>query len=574
MNIEIEVNNKVIRARKGDTILEALKENGIQIPTLCRLEDFTPTGACRLCAVEVEGKDRLIPACSYPVEEWMKIKTHSQRVIEARKMIVELLLSNHPDDCLYCERNQNCELQRLAQELDIRERRISGKKNDVKLDLSSPGLIHDPGKCILCGRCVRVCEENQSVATLDFISKGNTTSVGTAMQKDINFSNCIQCGQCILVCPTGALHEKSYFDSIQQAINKEDITVVAQHSHSVAVSLAEEFGIRPGKDLTGVINAALRKIGFDKVFDSSFGADIQIVEEAAELSERLDKEEHIPMLSSSCPAWTKYIEQAYPELIPYLSTVKSPEQITGSVIKKYCLESKDRNQNDIFSIAIVPCPAKKFEAQRQEMMSKGIADVDAVLTTRELAKLIKLYGVDIHTIDPEDTDQPFSRSSSAARLSASLGGTAEAVMRTMFFNITGKDMTTPKISKLRGTKNMKQTKVKMGNLQLNVAAISPLNNIEDLVDQIMKNKSTYHYIEVMACPGGCVNGGGQPFTSNDKLIKNRAKSIHSADDKSSLRFAHKNPILKDFYNKYFEAPNSEEAKKVLHTSYSKREVLQ
>ena len=573
MYIDIEVNNKVIRARKGDTILEALRENGIQIPTLCRLEDFTPTGACRLCAVEVEGKDRLIPACSYPVEEWMKIKTHSQRVIEARKMIVELLLSNHPDDCLYCERNGNCELQRLAQELNVRERRISGKKNKAKLDLSSPGLIHDPAKCVLCGRCVRVCEENQSVATLDFISKGNYTSIGTAMQKDINFSNCIQCGQCIMVCPTGALHEKSYFDSIQQIINKEEVTVVAQYSASVVVSLAEEFNIRPGKDLTGVINAALRKIGFDKVFDSTFGADLYAVEQAAELSERLDKEENMPMLSSSCPAWIKYVEQAHPELIPYLSAVKSPEQITGSLVKKYCLDSKDKNQNDIFSVAIVSCPAKKFEAQRQEMTSKGIADVDAVMTTRELAKLIKLYGVDIHSIEPEEANQPFAKNTSAGMLSAALGGTAEAVMRTMYFNITGKDMPSTKISKLRGTKNFKQTKIKMGDFQLSVASVSPLNKIEELVKEINNGKSTYHYIEVMACPGGCVNGGGQPFYRDEKMIKNRTKSIHSIDDKSALRLAHKNQVVKEFYEEYFGNPNSEDAKSILHTNYAERKVL-
>lgn len=573
MNIDIEVNSKVIRARKGDTILEALRENGIQIPTLCRLDDFTPTGACRLCVVEVEGKDRLIPACSYPVEEWMKIKTHSQRVVEARKMIVELLLSNHPDDCLYCERNGNCELQRLAQELNIRERRISGKKNQAKLDLSSPGLIHDPAKCVLCGRCVRVCEENQSVAALDFISKGNYTSIGTAMEKDLNFSSCIQCGQCILACPTGALHEKSYFDTIQEAINKEEVTVVAQYAPSVSVSLAEEFDIRSGKDLTGIINAALRKIGIDKVFDSSFGADLHTVEEAAELAERLDKEEHMPMLSSTCPAWIKYIEQAHPDLLPYLSTVKSPEQITGSVIKTYCVQSQDRNQNDIFSIAIVPCPAKKFEAQRQEMTSKGIADVDAVMTTRELAKLIKLYGIDIASIEPEETDEPFSKSSSAGRLSASLGGGAEAMLRTLQYYLNKKDFTTPKISKLRGTKYSKQTKVKLGNYQLNVAAVSPMDNMEPLIAEIKKGKSPYHYIEVMACPGGCVNGGGQPFSDDDKAVKSRAKAIHALDDKSALRFAHKNPVVKDFYDKYFGNPNSNEARKILHTNYSQREVL-
>src|SRR6056297_643076 len=289
MQIDIEVNNKTIPARKGETILEALHDQGIQIPTLCRLEDFTPTGACRLCVVEVEGRENLVPACSYPVEEWMKIRTHSPRVIEARRMIVELLLSNHPDDCLYCERNGHCELQRLAEELNIRERRISGRKNRTNLDLSSPGIVYDPSKCVLCSRCVRICEETEQVSTLDFTGRGNTTSVRAAMGKDLNFSNCIQCGQCIMVCPTGALHEKSYLDAIQQAVNREDMTTVVHYAPSVAVSLAEELGMKPGKDVSGLINSALKKIGFDKVYDGTFASEIYVMEEAAELADRIDK---------------------------------------------------------------------------------------------------------------------------------------------------------------------------------------------------------------------------------------------------------------------------------------------
>jgi NADH-quinone oxidoreductase subunit G/NADP-reducing hydrogenase subunit HndD len=573
MEVSIKVNNTTIKTRKDTTILEALRENGIQIPTLCRLEDFTPTGACRLCVVEVEGMDKLVTACSYPVEQGMVIKTHSQRVIEARKMIVELLLSNHPDDCLYCENNGNCELQRLASELNIRDRRISGRKMQAKLDLSSPGIVFDRSKCILCGRCVRICEEVVGVCALDFISRGNDTTIGTAMGKDINFSSCIQCGQCVLSCPTGAIHEKSYFDVVQESLNKPEVKVVAHYSPSVAITLAEEFGIRSGKDVSGLLNAALRKIGFEKIFDGSFGSDLHIMEEAALLEQRIDEEEDLPMLSSSCSAFVKYMEQFHPDMLHLLSTVKSPEQITGSVIKQYCLESKERSRNDIFSVAIVPCPAKKYEAQRQEMTHKGISDIDAVLTTREISRLIRLYGIDIEKIEPEETDVPFKNSSSAGKLMASLGGQSESVLRTLYYNITGYDLVNPKISKLRGTKNTKQAKIKVNDNHVNVLSISPLGKFDELVEEIRKGKNKYQYIEVMTCPGGCINGGGQPAVEEDKTIKNRIKAIQSMDEKNTSRFAHKNPTVKEFYSKYFNQPLSHEAQEKLHTSYTPKDVL-
>lgn len=574
MQIEVEINNNKISARKGQTILDALKENGIKIPTLCRLEDFTPTGACRLCVVEVEGKDNLVPSCSYPLEQGMKISTHSQRVIEARKMIVELLLSNHPDDCLYCERNGNCELQNLAAELNIRERRISGKKNKAKLDLSSPGIVHDPAKCVLCGRCIRICEDIVNITTLEFKGRGNYTSVSTAMNKGLNFSSCVQCGQCILVCPTGALHEKSYFDLIQEALgNKEEVTTVAHYSPSVVVTLAEEFGLKPGKQIVGLINAALRKIGFDKVFDGSFGSDIYVMEQAAELEDRLDKEENLLLLSSSCPAWIKDLEQSYPDLLPYVSSVKSPEQITGAVIKKFCLESKDRGHNDVFSVAITPCPAKKFEAQRQEMTHKGIPDIDAVLTTRELARLIKLYGIDIHALEPESADEPFHQSSSAGKLLASVGGTGEAVLRTLYRNITGNDMTRPKLIKLRGTKDFKELSHQVNHHQLKIASVSPLRNIRDVLEDIRNDGCNYHYLEVMACPGGCINGGGQPFYYGSKTLRNRIKAIHNIDEKSTVQSSHNNTMVGEFYDKYLGKPNGDTSRKLLHTSYTKRDIL-
>jgi NADH-quinone oxidoreductase subunit G/NADP-reducing hydrogenase subunit HndD len=573
MQIDIVVNNHTITARKGETILEVLKDHGIQIPTLCRLENFSPTGACRLCVVEVEGRENLVPACSYPVEEWMKIRTHSPRVIEARKMIVELLLSNHPDDCLYCERNGHCELQNLAAELNIRERRISGRKNSAHLDLSSPGIVHDPSKCVLCSRCVRVCEEIEQVSTLDFTGRGNHTSVGAAMDKDLNFSSCIQCGQCIMVCPTGALHEKSYLDAIQEAISRPDVTAVAHYSSSMVVALAEEFDLKPGKDISGLVNTALRKIGFDKVFDGTFGAEVYIMEEAYELADRLDKEEHLPMISSSCPAWVKDMEQSYPDLLPHLSSVKSPEQIAGSIIKRFCLKSNDRGQNDVFSVSVAPCPAKKFEAQRQEMTHQGISDIDAVMTTRELTQLIRLYGIDMHSIDPSGADEPFHKSGSSARLTASLGGTNEVLLRTLYHLMAGKDLKNPKVNKMRGTKETKLFSHKVGERNLHFAALSPLKEVRELMEDLRLGKAEYHYIEVMACPGGCINGGGQPFYGSEKTLRRRMKAIQNMDDQGHTRYIHRSLELENFYREWIGEPYGEEAKKLLHTGYSQRDVL-
>jgi iron-only hydrogenase group A len=573
MLIDIEVNNKKVQAKRGETILEALNRNGIKVPTLCRMENFTPTGACRMCVVEVEGKSGLIPSCSHPIQESIKIKTHSPRVTQARKMLVELLLSNHPDDCLYCASNGNCELQDMAVELNIRERRISGEKSKSNIDQSNPAIVREPSKCILCGRCVRVCEEIMDVSTFDFYKRGNNTAIATSMNKDLNFSNCINCGQCILVCPTGALTEKTNFDIVQQMLNNDDAMVVVQYSPDIAIALSDELDIRPGRDINGILNAVLRRIGFKKVFDTSFATDIAIYEQSAELADRIKNDENLPMISSCCPAWIKHMEQTHPDMIDLVSTTKSAQQILGTLIKSYFAQMENIAPEKIFSISIMPCTAKKFEAQREEMTRKGISDVDAVLTTRELIKLIKLYGIDVNSIQEEMADKPFNTRSSAAKLVSATGGLAEGILRTLNYYLTGKELSNLKITKLRGLKDRKEVQIKIGTREIGIAAVSGLKEANKIIAEVRDGKSNIQFIEIMACPGGCINGGGQAFKNDEKTIKGRSKYIYDLDEKEAINVAHKNSKMITLYNEFLEEPLSEKCIKLLHTNYSKRDVL-
>ncbi len=571
--ITIDINNKKIEAFEGETILEALERNGMTVPTLCHMKNMFPTGACRMCVVEVEGAANLVPSCSQPVANGMNIKTHSSRVINARKTIIELLLSNHPDDCLYCERNNNCELQSLACELNVRERRISGDKNKHKIDSSSPSIVRDPAKCILCGRCVRVCEEIEGVSAIDFVGRGSKTVIETAYGKGLNVSSCVNCGQCIMVCPTGALREKKHYGEIEAALNNPKKKVVIQCAPSISVSLAEEFGLKPGKDIMGVMNAALRKIGFDYVFDTTFGADLTIIEEAAELVQRVTTGGVLPMITSCCPGWIKYAEQFTPQFLPNLSTCKSPQQMTGAIIKSYFAEVENIAHEDIYSVSVMPCTAKKFEQQREEMTQKGINDVDAVLTTRELAKMIQLYGIDIHNIEPELADSPLGTRSTAGKIFGSSGGVMEAAIRTAYFNITGKEMENLKVQEVRGHKGIKEASVNIEGLEVNVAVISGLKNAEIYLKEVEAGNKQVHFIEVMACPGGCINGGGQPIGSDEKAIKARMKALYDIDDKELIKVSHKNPYIVDLYEKFLEKPLGHKSHHLLHTHYKKRDVL-
>jgi NADH-quinone oxidoreductase subunit G/NADP-reducing hydrogenase subunit HndD len=571
--ITIEVNGREIKAQKGEYILNVLKREGIRVPTLCHLPDLFPSGACRLCVVEVEGVPGLVPSCAFPVTDGMKIKTHSPRAIRARKTIVELLCANHPDDCLYCVRNGNCELQQLAEELGVRERRYRGARSEYKIDTSSPAIIRDPSKCVLCGKCVRVCEEIQGVSAIDFIGRGSRAFIGTAFDEGLNVSSCINCGQCISVCPTGALREQSSLKEVVDALNDPDKLVVVQHAPSISVTLGEEFGLRPGQDVMGIMTAALRRLGFAKVFDTSFSADLTIMEEAAELVQRLKTGGVLPMLTSCSPGWIKFVEEFYPEMIPNLSTCKSPQQMMGAVIKSHYAQMLNIDPGKIFSVSIMPCTAKKFEAERPEMVRNGIPDIDAVLTTRELARLIRMRGLDLRSFVPESADTPFGERSSAGKLFGVSGGVMEAALRTAYYNLTGEELPLEKIPQIRGLDGIKEAQLQIGDLTIGVAAVSGLGNARKLLDQIKKGRKDLHFIEVMTCPGGCIAGGGQPFTTNLEALKARMKALYEIDRDARIRTSHGNPYIKRIYQEFLGQPLSEKSHALLHTHYHQREVL-
>jgi len=572
MLFTIQVNNKKIKAEKGEPILSALNRNGIIIPPLCRMKEFTPTGACRICVVEVEGRDRLVTACSQPVEEWMKIKPHSPRVITARKTIVELLLSNHPDDCLYCDRNLNCELQRLAEELNIRERRIKGKKTKQRLDQSSPAIVRELAKCILCGRCVRVCEELLTCTSLDFINRGRQTHIGAAMDKDFNFSSCIHCGQCVLVCPTGALHEKHNITEVQEYLNKQDVVKAIQYSPAVASGIAEELGIRNTRDFDKNLNAILRKIGFDRIYSTGAGTDICVTEIVNSLIEKEDAGPPEPVYITACPAWVKYAEQFTPSVLPSLSKVKSPQQITGILIKTLVAGQLGVKPEQIFSVSVSPCIAMKYEARRDGMMRKGISDVDSVMTVRELARLIRLNGIDVTNIEKEPADEPLGGRSSSAVLAEVSGGLAESVIRLLYFRKTGREIDRQEFRKLRLSGIFRESVFRIEDREIRVAVVDGLNGLEKLRAS-QASGTLYDLVEVMTCQGGCIHGAGLPFVTSKDDLKARTKLVYQADDSEAINLPCKSPTLINLYEKLLKENREISDKTIFYTHFEKRNVL-
>lgn len=573
MAIFLEVNGRQIEAEKGETILSALNRNGLHVPTICSMKDLSPTGACRMCVVEVEGRENLVPACSFPIDESLKVSTHSPRVLKARKTNVELLLSNHPDDCLYCERNGSCELQSLAEDLNIRERRIQGKKSPYKIDRSSPAIIRDPAKCILCGRCVRICEELMATSALDFAHRGNELHISTTLGKPLNFSNCTACGQCLIACPTGALIEHIQFPELDPHLNSPGKLVIAQYSSAVAVSVAEMLGYKAGTDMSGIIRTVLLRYGFDHVLETSLGADVMIMEQTAVFQKRKREGVVLPLISSSCPAWVQYVEQYYPELIPALSPLKSPQQLLGSLIKNWLPDVIESGEKEIVSVVISSCTAAKSEARRVEMTKSGIPVIDYVITARELARLIRLSGLDLDHLEEVSPSMPFIASGTAGNLTGVAGGEMEATWRSLHQQLTGKDIPASKLHRFRINKPYREMTVKAGKREVKIASVSGLANAVSLIKDIIAGKKQIDLLEVMACPGGCANGGGQPLPVNETLVRARSKAIYDMDNGAEIHAAHQSPAVQLIYKDFLGEPGGELSRELLYTTYTVREVL-
>lgn len=566
---EITVNNRVIDAEEGETILSALTRVGIRVPTLCHLPDLPPVGACRICIVEVEGAegDGLVPSCSYPVAEGMRIFTNSRKVINARRTLLELLLSNHPDDCLYCQKSRDCRLRTLAEEYGVRER-TPGKRFREKLrDLTGACVVRDASKCILCGKCVRVCEEIQKVSAIGFVGRAGRTVVAPAFHQSMNVSSCVGCGQCTLVCPTGALVEHSSLDSVTAAVGDPEKCVVIQHSPAVVLAVAEEFGLKPGMDVPGLLNAALRRIGFRKVFNSAFAADIAIQEQSKELVERLKSGANLPLIAA-CSSAVPFIEEFYPEFIPNLSTVRSAQGILASLIRTRFAKAEGIPPDRIFCVAAAPCTARKSEAAHA--VPGGEAALDAVLTSRELLRLIRLYGIDFNSLIPEPADTPFAVRSTAGKLADVSGGTAEAILRTTHRLLSGRELKSMKIESVRGLDPLKETTIRVGDTEIGVVVVSGLGTARRVLDLIRSGvMRDVKLLEIHACPGGCIAGGGQPFGAAPEKIKARMQALYSIDQSEHLRTAHSNPDVRAL----LETVSAPESAELFHTVYAPRDVI-
>lgn len=582
----ITINNMKVEVPEDTTILNAAKKIGIKIPTLCYLENVQEPGSCRMCLVEVEGAKTLQPSCVTRVSEGMKIHTNTKKVRDARKIILELLLSDHPWECNTCERNQDCELQKLTEEYGIKEVRFASVKERLPLDESTPGIVRDPNKCILCRRCVTVCQEVQGVGTLAPRARGFDTIIAPGQGNLLSEAICVQCGQCAAVCPVGAISEKDDIDKVWEALDDPNKYVVVQTAPAIRAALGECFGLAPGTIVKGKMTTALKRLGFDKVFDTNFAADLTIMEEGTELLTRLkkkivDKDENIalPMFTSCSPGWINYMENFYPELISNISTCKSPQQMFGAVAKTYFSEKIGKKKEDMVVVSIMPCTAKKFECNREEMTDSGVKDVDYVLTTRELGRFIKQAGIDFVNLPDEEMDAPMGISTGAADIFANTGGVMEAAIRTAYEIVTGRELPFDKlhIAPIQGLDGVKEASLKiegtkeewkfLEGVALNVAVTHGLGNAKKIIEEVLAGKKQYHFIEIMTCPGGCIGGGGQPRMTTDEVRKARIEAIYKEDEGRKYRKSHENPALKVLYEEFLGKPLGERSHHLLHTKY-------
>ncbi len=587
VTVKLTIDNRELEAPVGATILEAARIAGIKIPTLCASPEIKHTpGACRVCMTEVEGQRSLIAACVFPVFEGMVVHTNTEKVRKARKMVVELLLANHPQECSHCVRNGNCELQKVAEFVGLKEIRFPFTEFPQKenfIDRSSPSIVRDSRKCIECHRCVTVCEQIQTVSVLTPAFRGSNIKVTPAFDLPLVESNCVACGQCIMACPVGALYEKDDVDKVWAALQDPAKHVIVQEAPAIRAALGEEFGMPPGSLVTGKMIAALRRLGFDKVFDTNFTADLTIIEEGNELLKRVKEGGTLPMITSCSPGWIKFCEHFYPDLLPHLSTCKSPQQMFGALAKTFFAKKKKLDPSKIVSVSVMPCTAKKYEADRPEMRSSGYKDIDFVLTTRELAIMIKQAGIDFRNLESGHYDSIMGESTGAAVIFGATGGVMEAALRTAYEVVTGREVPFKNlnITPVRGMEGVKEASIKiegclepwkfLEGAEVKVAIAHGLTNANKIMRDVRAGKSPYHFVEIMACPGGCIGGGGQPIPTSMDIRQKRMKAIYSEDEHMILRKSHDNPDVIAIYKEFLNEPNSHKSHDLLHTHYVKRE---
>ncbi|MBQ8767656.1 MAG: iron hydrogenase small subunit [Clostridia bacterium] len=573
--VNVKINNKPYSVPKGSTILEAARYAGIEIPTLCYLKDINQIGACRMCMVEVKGARSLVAACVFPVNEGMEIFTNTEKVRHSRKLTLELILSNHDRKCLSCVRSGTCELQQLCKEFGVDiEDRYDGEMVRYNFDDSAAHMVRDNNKCILCRRCIAACDQ-QGISVIGANARGFDTHVSSAFDKDLADVSCISCGQCIVNCPTGAIVEKDDTDKVLEAINDPEKFVIVQTAPSIRATLGEAFGMHIGTNVEGKMVAALRRLGFDKVFDTDFAADLTIMEEANELIERVQNGGTLPMITSCSPGWIKYCEHYYPEQIPHLSSCKSPQQMFGAVMKTYYAEKMGMDPKNMVVVGIMPCTAKKFETQRDDQNAAGVPDVDIALTTRELARMIESAGIFFKHLPDEEFDNPFGESTGASTIFGATGGVMEAALRTAVEKLTGETLENVDFTEVRGMDGVKEAEYDVAGKKIKVAVASGTKNAKVLMDQIKNGTSEYLFIEIMGCPGGCINGGGQPI--QHAVVRNfvdlkarRAEALYTADRNNAVRKSHENEAIKTLYTEYLGKPGSHKAHDILHTSYVAR----
>lgn len=574
--VHLTIDNRKLEVSEGTTILEAARSIGIHIPTLCAHTELGHTpGACRVCLVEVERSRTLVASCVYPVAEGMKVKTNSERVRQARLNVMEFLLSDHPQDCNICQKHGHCELQAVAELVGVRDIRVPRTDFTThRMDNSSPSVIRDGSKCINCLRCVAVCSEVQGVSLLTPEARGFYSKVVPAMNASLRDAACTYCGQCAVVCPTGAIVEKDEVDKVWAALEDPNKHVIVQEAPAIRAMLGEEFGLAVGTLVTGKMIAALRLLGFDKVFDTNFTADLTIIEEGHELLQRASNGGPLPMMTSCSPGWIKFIEHFYPSLLPHLSTCKSPQQMFGALAKTYYAEFSGLDPKDIVVVSIMPCTAKKFEASRPEMSASGYRDVDVVLTARELGRMIRQAGIDFVHLPEESFDAPMGQYTGAGTIFGATGGVMEAALRTVYSVVTGKNLPSLDITPVRGLDGVKEAAIEVGKLgEVRVAVAHGLANARKLMDKVVEGTANYHFIEIMSCPGGCVGGGGQSLPASNEKRALRAQALYR-DDKEvqRLRQSHENPAVKQLYETYLYEPLGERSHQLLHTHYVKRGV--